>query len=207
MLGPEGVARAVTARLKSNLPPTIVRLREKYAVDARALPAPDPDNIHPNEEDVIDIGSFPAMMVTIRDTGGRTAPVKNSDVEGRYTEYHFRYRVRLYFYVSATDYGPTAVLRFRYIEAIRETLFRNLSLYATSSEAVNIDELTWAEELEGGIGSLEGAAQLIGSGAITFEVTTTERLEALGDAEAVTVTHEIVRVEATEPILHPSMTE
>lgn len=174
MIGPEGVARSVAGRLRDKLPAKVVELRARYQAPAREFPDISPENIHPTERDVIGMGQFPAVLVSMLDNVSRTGSNRVTEATGEWDEYEYRYRVRVWLYVTGDDYGPTALARMRLLLGIREALISDRVLGRYGEDRVDLDHHSLRESFDEGLVA-DDAGKLLGVAAVEFEVKTTER--------------------------------
>jgi len=185
MLGAEGVATAILQKLETRLPAKVTEFRTRYGTTAAALPMPA--SLYSTEVDVLSVDKYPAIIVTTVDTTGR---IGNRQLQGtgEVDVYQYKYRMRVFLYVTGTDHGPTDLLRKRYALAAREVLLTNLVLVDADGQYALLEPNTVKESYSD---VATNQAQLLFAGVyVEFEVTTAESLAAWpeplpGDVEIV----------------------
>lgn len=201
MIGPEGVARLLTQRLRETVPAKVTELQNRYSVTARELPGPSTDCIYPTVRDVVAIGKFPCMMVSVVDNVGRAAVTRLTEATGEFDEYEYRYRVRIFQYVTGDDYEPTALERMRLMLAVREVLLYNKIMGPLNGDTVTIDDLSFRESFDEGLATIN-TSKLMGASMMELEIKTVERLyQTPGDQTTLTIDVDHL------PPVHPHETE
>jgi len=173
MLGAEGVSAAIVKKLETSLPAKITEMRARYGVPAAVLPMPA--SLYSTEMDVLSIDKYPALIVTTVDTTGK---IGNRQFAGtdEVDVYQYKYRMRVFIYVTGKDHGDTDLLRKRYALAAREVLLTNLILVNAGGQYAILEPNTVKESYSD---VATNQAQLLFAGVyVEFEVTTAETLAA-----------------------------
>lgn len=173
MLGPEGVSRALIARLVAEYPAVVAAFRTRYAAAPEDIP--DILRVYPAERDVLSIESFPAVFVTESETTGKL-DTRQLDATGESDLYSFRYRKRIFIFVTGDATDALDLLRKRLILATREILLTNKILYNTGGQYAVIDGNTVKESFSDTVA--DNANQFLSGAYIELEVVTEEVLAA-----------------------------
>lgn len=172
MLGSEGVARAIVARLDERLPSKVEELRARLGVGDYDLPAVQEN--YPTEIDLYAIGEFPVTATTQVDTTGRLGN-RQTELGGEFNEYSYRYRMRVYVWGAHDGTVKTDLLRKRLALAVRETLLERRILWDEGGNYVEVDPDTVRESYSD-VGALETGAIIAGA-YIEMECPSYERLD------------------------------
>jgi hypothetical protein len=119
VIGPEGVALALVARLEARLPARLEQVRARHTATARDLP--DPVEIRWTAEEGASIERFPMITVTPVETDPDVGALPTSS-SGFGNSYQYRYRSELFVWVRGRDYPSTQLAQWRYALAVREVL-------------------------------------------------------------------------------------
>ncbi|MFT4471702.1 hypothetical protein ACMX2H_17515 [Arthrobacter sulfonylureivorans] len=196
MLGHEGVVRSFVTSAQHRLPAVIERLRTYLntiegtePADELTLPVPEAENIHPTYVNLVSVGDFPAIMVTVEDTEIRNA-TRMISADGFWNEYEFRYPLRVLLYTMGGDgqHGLVELQRQRLMLALRTLALQYPVLFDDGEESAQIVPETIRENFTGG--EYDGDNNLLLESYIRFEVLTRERLQIAPEpAEQISITH------------------
>lgn len=173
MLGAEGVSSAIIQKIRDNAEGKIAQLRARYGAAADVLPMPAA--LYTTDQDVLSIENYPAIICTTVDTTGRIGNRQLSS-DGEVDVYQYKYRMRVFVYVTGHDYTDTDLLRKRFVLALREILLTNLILVDEAGQYA-LMEPNSVKESYSDVAS-NAASQLLAGAYLELEVTTAESLAA-----------------------------
>lgn len=173
VLGAEGVSTAIVKKIRAHAPGKITQLRTRYKADKATLPMPA--SLYSTDKDVLSIEAYPTIICTTVDTTGRIGNRQLSS-DGEVDEYQYKYRMRIFVYVTGTDHADTDLLRKRFVLAVKEILLTNLILVDGDGQYA-LMEPNSIKESYSDVGANE-AKQLLAGAYLEFEVTTSESLDA-----------------------------
>lgn len=174
MLGPEGVSRALITRLVDEYPAALTGFRERYGASVNDIP--DILRVYPAERDVLSIESFPAVFVTESETTGRLDTRQLDSSTGEEDTYTFRYRKRIFIFVTGDAVDPLDLLRKRLILATREILLTNKILYKEGGQYAAVDGNTVRESFSDTVA--DRSNQFLSGAYLELDVVTEEVLAA-----------------------------
>lgn len=119
MLGPEGVAHLICARLEADLPGKIMELRGRLGVDADALP--DVTGVYWTESDTASVEQFPLIIVVPQQTD-LDAGNSMYSTTGVGNAYEYRYHINVFAWFRGHDPESTQLGQWRLALAVREVL-------------------------------------------------------------------------------------
>ncbi|WNN95965.1 hypothetical protein SEA_HIRKO_13 [Arthrobacter phage Hirko] len=171
MLGAEGVTRGMFMHAVEQLPGRMALLRERYGATVDELR--DFASFFPDEISTLSIEKFPAIAFVNPGTTGELGN-RQTDVDGTFEEYSYRYRVQVYVY-AADDTGPATSLAVkRCALAVREAFLADKILPVGPNNSAEIDPKSIVESYSE-LG--ENDNQYIAAAYVQFEVVTHERLD------------------------------
>lgn len=178
MLGHEGVVRALTIKLRQQVPAAVERLSKGLPAGAE-LPRIDPQDIHATEVDVIGKGRFPTLMVVQEGTGIQQS-TRQVDVFSDHDEYAFRYRCRILLWATGTGVENTELMRKRLMLALRIALLSDRMIHhdETTGEHAYVDHGYLREQFSEL--AQDSMGKLLGGGYIEVEVVSHEVLDLGG---------------------------
>lgn len=181
MLGHEGVIRALTMKLREQVPAAVERL-SKSLPNGAELPRIEPQDIHPTEVDVIGKGRFPTLMVVQEGTGIQQS-TRQVDVFGDRDEYAFRYRCRILLWATGTGVENTELMRKRLMLALRIALLSDRVIHndETTGEHAYVDHGYMREQFSEL--AQDNMGKLLGGGYIEVEVVSHEVLDLEGTGQ------------------------
>lgn len=171
VLGAEGVSTAIVTKLREHAPAKITQLRARYGADTATLPMPA--SLHSTAKDTLSIEEYPAIVCTTVDTTGRIGNRQLSS-DGEFDVYQYKYRMRVFVFVTGADTEDTDLLRKRFVLAVREILLTNLILVDGAGQYALMDPNTIKESYSDV--AKNDAEQLFAAAYLEFEVTTAESL-------------------------------
>ena len=173
MLGAEGVSTAIVEKIRAHAPAKITQLRARYSADAATIPMPA--SLHSTSKDTLSIEEYPAIVCTTVDTTGRLGNRQLSS-DGEFDVFQYKYRMRMFVFVTGPGTEATDLLRKRYVLAVREILLTNIIFVDAGGQYAELDPNTikesYSEVAENDDKQLFAAAYL------EFEITTAESLAA-----------------------------
>jgi hypothetical protein len=173
MLGPEGVSRALVTRLVEQYPLAVSGFRRRYNADP--LDIPHIVRVFPAERDTATIESFPAVFVTETETTGRL-DTRRVDSDGERDVYEYRYRKRIFLFVTGDSTDQVDLLRKRLVLATREILLTNKILFDDGEQYIAVDGNTVKESFSDTVADNSG--QFFSGAYLELDVTTEETLAA-----------------------------
>lgn len=177
MLGPEGVANLVVARLRADVPPKLAELRTRLGVTAAELPDVRPEHVRWAEQDTASIEQFPMLVVTVLGTGIDQGPVSFHG-SGTSNAYSYRYLLSIFAWSRGRDRAHTQRSQWRMALAVREVLLAKRPMTPT---IVGPDYLTLdPNELREDYSDVEQnpARQWLAATRIDLQLVSEERLAA-----------------------------
>jgi hypothetical protein len=185
MLGAEGVSTAIKDKAEAAMPAKLAQLRARYSADEWTIPAPA--SLYSTNKDILSIEQFPSIIVTTVDTTGRIGN-RQLGGDGVRDVYQYKYRMRIFVYVTGRDDEATDLLRQRYVLAAREVLLTNKILVDAGGQYAALDPNTVKESYSDV--AADEAQMLLAGAYLEFEVTTSESLAAYpvpfpGEAEVI----------------------
>lgn len=178
MLGHEGIVRALTMKLREQLPVATERLLASLPAGSH-IPRVAPEDIHPTEVDVIGMGRFPVLMVIQEGTGIQQS-TRQVDVFSDRDEYAFRYRCRILLWATGTSVENTELMRKRLMLALRIALLSDRQVFKdeATGEHAYIDHGYLREQFSEL--AQDNMGKLLGGGYIEVEVVAHEVLDLGG---------------------------
>lgn len=169
LYGHEGVARDLTDLMTARLPHWIATLRTERGATLEQLP--DPALVKPYFVPQLDVGKYPAFIITELDTPTGVTGSRGISNGTPYTTYGYNYPFRVWVYVRGTTYGDVELQLKRYLTAIRATLLENVILASTATHYAEFNPDTIASVF---MTPDEDARSALGAGYVGVVVKTDE---------------------------------
>lgn len=187
LLGHEGIATALTVRLRERGAATARLVERVTGLPENTIVTPEVRDIHPVWVDVVAKGRYPTWMVMAQDTPLRRT-AGTSTIDGDSDEVNFRYPFMIATHVVGEDEQKVALARYRLMLVVRVLLLQD-RIVAKSDTSKAIIETDDMQEIVGGLAQ-NGERYLL-EARNEFHVRSTELVPALEPplGEAVSIVH------------------
>lgn len=179
LIGHEGIATALTLRLRERGASTARLVEKTMGLPANAITTPADEDVHPVWMDVVSKGRFPTWMVMAADTPLRRT-AGESTIHGDADETHWRYPFMVTSHVVGNDEREVALHRYRLMLVVRVLLIQDKILLKTEQSKAII-ETGDMQEVVGGQAQQE--ERYLMEGRNEFHVASTELIPALHEPQ------------------------